>query len=89
VGCSSFPVCIAIPEDGLTLRVEVLTLKFVLRSAHRQSWGGFPEFTIARFVVCGSFGAGGAVLRGPGSRSAEPACPEPGFAKPGSSEPDF
>jgi hypothetical protein len=75
------------PCSGLTLREEVLTLEGVLRSADRQSCGGFPEFTMAQSVVRGPVGAAGAVVRstGSGSASAETASAEPGSARPGTS----
>ena len=62
---------------GLTLCGEVLTLEGEFRAAHCQSCGGFPEFTIAMFIVCGLVGAGGGGVLGAGRDSSESISSEP------------
>ena len=71
-GREHFAVALYHPCPGLTLCAAFLTLEGVLRLAHHQSRGGFPESAIARLAVGGPHGAAGVVVRRAGCRSAEP-----------------
>jgi hypothetical protein len=94
MGEGHFAVRIHHPFPGLTLCLAFLTLESVLRLVCGQSWGGFPESTIARFGGCGLVGAAGVGVRGAGANSAESGSAESGCAGSecsgsGSAEPVF